>query len=656
MPFPNKMSQQGFDRISDMARITSFAILLIHIYHFCHPVFLGCHLTGKIPDRIVLNIEKTGLLNNLLNSKLIALGFLAISFLSTGSPISPVKTKGYSISFLIFGMLIYFGCVILFYQDYEANAIYFVYIISIVAGYLLIMVGGNSFSGLFKKGIKNDVFNSYNETFPQEERLIENEYSINFRAKYRYKNQIRKSWINIVNPMRGILICGTPGSGKTYFVVEQIIEQHIRKGFALVVYDFKYPDLSTLAYNYYLKYHKNYPVEPDFHYLNFDDPNFSHRCNFLHPDNLEDISDAAEFSRAFLLGLNKEWIEKQGDFWVESPINLLTAIIWFLRKYRDGKFCTFPHAIELLQADYQKLFSILSTLPEIETYVNPFRTAFLSESTKQLQGQVDGLKIAVARISSPKLYYILSGNDFTLDIANPKKPQILCLGNTPNKSQIYGSVISVYLTAIQRRLNRPGNHKSHIILEEFPTVYLNSIDKTLALSRSYNVATTIVIQNYSQLKLYYGNHQAEVIFNLPGNIICGQSYGETARLISERIGRILHSKESISKNSRDVSVSHSQQLDYAIPQSGIGKLSPGEMVGLLASNSNQNIKLNSYHAQLKIDKRKNEKVLLNPKRLPLIRINEEQDIFENYLIIKKQIVEILTNELNRMINTPELVT
>src|SRR6202035_3087847 len=110
----------------------------------------------------------------------------------------------------------------------------------------------------------------------------------------------------------------------------------------------------------------------------------------------------------------------------------------------------------------------------------------------------------------------------------------------------------------------------------------NAIDRNLALSRSYNVATTIVIQNFNQLKLYYGRNQAEVIFNIPGNIMCGQSYGETARLISERIGRTLQNKESFSTNSIDASVNKSLQLDFAVPQSTMAKLSPGEMVGLMA--------------------------------------------------------------------------
>jgi len=191
--------------------------------------------------------------------------------------------------------------------------------------------------------------------------LLENEYSVNLPAKYNLKGKTRSSWINIINPFRGLLVAGTPGAGKSYFVIRHIIDQHIKKGFTMFLYDFKFDDLSKIAYNKLLQYKGNYKIKPSFYVINFDDLNRTHRCNPLDPQSMNDITDATEASRTIMLGLNREWIKKQGDFFVESPINFLTSIIWYLRKYEDGKYCTLPHVIELMQADYDYLFPILNT-------------------------------------------------------------------------------------------------------------------------------------------------------------------------------------------------------------------------------------------------------------------------------------------------------
>src|SRR5690606_16417377 len=218
---------------------------------------------------------------------------------------------------------------------------------------------------------------------------------------------------------------GTPGAGKSYFVVRHIITQHIRKGFTMFIYDFKYDDLSRIAYNTLLKYASKYPIRPKFYVINFEDLSCSHRCNPLDPATMEDITDATESSRTIMLGLNRDWIKKQGDFFVESPINFVTAIIWFLRKYEEGKYCTLPHVIELMQLDYLHLFKLLKTETEIDVLINPFESAFRNEAMEQLEGQIASAKIGMARLSSPQLYYVLSGNDFKLDINNPKEPKIV---------------------------------------------------------------------------------------------------------------------------------------------------------------------------------------------------------------------------------------
>ena len=267
-----------------------------------------------------------------------------------------------------------------------------------------------------------------------------------------------------------------------------------------MVYDFKYDDLTKIAYNTLLKNKKSYSIVPGFYTINFDDLSKSHRCNPLDASTMFDITDATEASRSIMMGLNKEWITKQGDFFVESPINFLTAIIWFLKKYKNGKYCTLPHVIELMQVDYEKLFSVLRTEAEIEVLINPFISAYQNNAMEQLEGQVASAKIGMARLSSPQLYWVLSANDFTLDINNPATPKIVCLANNPQKQQVYGAVLSLYITRLIKLVNKKNQVKSSLIFDEFPTIFFNDVDSLIATARSNKVATCLGIQDFSQLR------------------------------------------------------------------------------------------------------------------------------------------------------------
>lgn len=349
------------------------------------------------------------------------------------------------------------------------------------------------------------------------------------------------------------MVLGTPGSGKSYFVIRHVITQHIRKGFSMFVYDFKFDDLSRIAYNTWLQHKDNYTVTPKFYVINFDDLSRTHRCNPLEPSSMTDITDAAESARTILMGLNREWIKKQGDFFVESPINFLTAIIWYLTRYKEGVFCTLPHVIELMQTDYDSLFTLLRTEKEIEVLINPFVNAYLNDVMEQLEGQIASAKVAMARLSSPQLYYVLSGNDFNLDINNPEDPKIVCMGNNPQKIQIYGAVLSLYVNRLVKQVNKKGKLKSSLVFDEFPTIYLNNMDSLIATARSNKVATCLGIQDFSQLRKDYGREQADVIMNISGNIISGQVTGDTAKQLSERFGKIMQDRESLSINSNDTS-------------------------------------------------------------------------------------------------------
>ncbi|RZJ87416.1 MAG: conjugal transfer protein TraG, partial [Chryseobacterium sp.] len=620
---------QALRKIIDFTRLISIFILSTHFYICCYAAFKQWGWTANITDRIIFNISKTGLFDNLLNPKLAALLLLAISLLGVKGKKDEKIQKNAIVAYILTGLLLYFISILCLLLPFSLFLIAMLYIGITSIGYMLILTGGGLLSRLIKDQLDQDTFNTENETFPQEERLLENEYSINLPAKYRLKDKIRNSWINVINPFRGILVAGTPGAGKSYFVIRHIIEQHIKKGFSMFLYDYKYDDLSKIVYNALLKYLGNYKVKPTFWVIDFE--NILHRCNPLHPESMEDITDATESSRTIMMGLNRDWIKKQGDFFVESPINFLTAIIWYLRRYQNGRFCTLPHVIELMQADYDKLFAVLKEQDEIKVLINPFISAYQNKAMAQLEGQIASAKIGLARLSSPQLYYVLSGNDFTLDINNPEEPKIVCVGNNPQKQQVYGAVLSLYISRMIKLVNRKNQMKSSLIFDEFPTIFFNNMDGLIATARSNKVATTLAVQDFSQLKKDYGTEQADVITGIVGNIISGQVTGDTAKKLSDTFGKIVQDRESKSINSSDVSISKSTQMDSAIPASKIASLSSGEFVGMVADNPEQKIKLKMFHSEIQNDHdliAKEEKAY---KPIPIVGRVRYGDIIENYV-------------------------
>ena len=647
-------NEAGLRKILDFTRLGAILVLLLHCYFYCYGAFERWGLSSPWGDQFLQNIALTGLYSTPLKSKLIALGLLGISLLGARGKKSENINPRSILIYLVLGLSLYFSSTLILRFQGPVEQLATGYMILTGTGFLLVLAGGNLLSRYIRVNLGKDIFNELNETFPQEERLLENEYSINLPAQYNLRGKVRKSWINIINPFRGLLVCGSPGAGKSYFVIQHIIRQHIRKGFTMLVYDFKYDDLTKIAYNTLLKNKSRYKVEPKFYTINFDDLSKSHRCNPLDASTMFDITDATEASRSIMMGLNRDWITKQGDFFVESPINFLTAIIWFLKKYQGGKFLTLPHVIELMQVDYEKLFSVLRTEPEIEVLINPFISAYQNDAMEQLEGQVASAKIGMARLSSPQLYWVLSANDFTLDINDPDKPKIVCLANNPQKQQIYGAVLSLYVTRLIKLVNQKNKLKSSLIFDEFPTIFFNDIDSLIATARSNKVATCLGIQDFSQLKKDYGADQSSVIMNITGNIISGQVTGETSKFLSERFGKINQVKESISINRTDTSVSKSSQLDFAIPQSKIAGLSSGEFVGMVADDPTNKIKLKSFHSEII-----NNYELLNQetnayKPLPLISNVTAQMVNENFRNVKKEVTEIIEMEIERILNTPGL--
>ncbi|MFD0795490.1 conjugal transfer protein MobC [Mucilaginibacter litoreus] len=647
-------NDQAMRKILDMTRLISLVVLILHFYKECYAAFAGWHFVSTLTDRLLENIIRTGLFSNFYKAKLIALGFLMIALIGVQGKKDEKQTFKTASIYLLTGLVFYFISGLVLLVKLEVSVVALLYMAITTLGYMLFLSGGTMLSRIIRDKLKDDIFNTENQTFPQEERLIENEYSINLPARYKLKGKVRNSWINYINMFRALLVLGSPGSGKSYFIIRHVITQHIKKGFAMFVYDFKMPDLSVIAYNTWLNNKDKYKVEPKFYSINFDDLSHSHRCNPLDPSAMLDITDAVESARTILLGLNREWIKKQGDFFVESPINFLTAIIWYLRKYKDGEFCTLPHVIELMQVEYDDLFTILRTQKEIEVLINPFVSAYLRDAVEQLEGQIASAKITMARIASPQLYYVLSGNDFTLDINNPAAPKIVCMGNNPQKIQIYGAVLSLFTNRLLKNINQKGKLKCSLVFDEFPTLTTDIIP-TIATGRSNLISTCLGIQDASQLRKDYGKEQADVIMNIVGNIAAGQVSGDTAKQISERVGKIMQDRESLSINRSDTSISKSKQLEAAVPPSRISSLSSGEFVGMVADNPDCKIELKAFHSEIINDHDALKKEIDGYKEIPLVRKLDNAIVQRNYIEIKQDVQRIIQLEMERLLSDPALM-
>lgn len=647
----------------EFGRAVSIFLLVVHVYVYCYPSITAWHLSLEVIDRILVNFnDTTGIFNCILWSKLLAVLLLAVSCLGTHG------VKGEKITWPKIYAALVAGCVLFFLNwwllelplPHMANTAF--YIFTLTAGYLALLMSGLWMSRLYRHNLMEDVFNMENESFMQETRLMENEYSVNLPTRFYYKKRWNNGFVNIVNIFRACMVIGTPGSGKSYAIVNSYIRQLIAKGFAIYIYDYKFDDLSTIAYNSLLKNMDKYEVKPRFYVINFDDPCRSHRCNPINPEFMTDISDAYEASYTIMLNLNRTWIEKQGDFFVESPIILLAAIIWYLKIYKNDIYCTFPHAVELLNKPYSDLFTILTSYPELENYLSPFMDAWKGNAQDQLQGQIASAKIPLTRMISPQLYWVMTGNDFSLDINNPKEPKLLCVGNNPDRQNIYSAALGLYNSRIVKLINKKKQLKCAVIIDELPTIYFRGLDNLIATARSNKVGVLLGFQDFSQLTRDYGEKESKVIQNTVGNIFSGQVVGETAKTLSERFGKVLQQRQSVSINRQDVSTSINTQLDSLIPASKIANLSQGTFVGAVADNFDEKIEQKIFHAEIVVDHVKISAEEKAYRKIPIINDFKDrngddimmQQIQRNYDQIKADAQAIINEEMQRIKNDPEL--
>ena len=654
---------RALGKVMDFMRGISVIFLLVNCYWFCYEAFHVWGGTLGIIDKILMNFQRTtGLFSSILWTKLFCVVFLALSCLGTKGVKEEKITWPKIWTVLFSGFVFFFLNWWLLALPIGKVGAATLYIFTLSIGYICLLMGGVWMSRLLKNNLMDDVFNTENESFMQETRLMENEYSVNLPTRFYYKKKWNKGWINVVNPFRASMVLGTPGSGKSYAIVNNYIKQQIEKGFAMYIYDYKFPDLSEIAYNHLLQHLDAYKVKPQFYVINFDDPRKSHRCNPINPAFMTDISDAYESAYTIMLNLNRSWIQKQGDFFVESPIILLAAIIWFLKIYENGKYCTFPHAIEFLNRPYAQIFPILTSYDELANYLSPFMDAWEGGAQDQLQGQIASAKIPLSRMISPALYWVMTGDDFSLDINNPNEPKVLVVGNNPDRQNIYSAALGLYNSRIVKLINKKKQLKSSVIIDELPTIYFRGLDNLIATARSNKVAVCLGFQDFSQLTRDYGDKESKVIQNTVGNVFSGQVVGETAKTLSERFGKVLQQRQSMTINRNDKSTSISTQMDSLIPASKISNLTQGMFVGAVSDNFDERIDQKIFHAEIVVDSAKVSAEMKAYQPIPVIvdftnevgSDNLKETIEANYRKVKREILSLVDSEIQRIKNTPVL--
>ena len=654
---------RALGKVMDFMRGISVIFLLVNCYWFCYEAFHVWGFTLGIIDKILMNFQRTtGLFSSILWTKLFCVVFLALSCLGTKGVKEEKITWPKIWTVLFSGFVFYFLNWWLLVLPIGKVGAASLYIFTLSIGYICLLMGGVWMSRLLKNNLMDDVFNTENESFMQETRLMENEYSVNLPTRFYYKKKWNNGWINVVNPFRASMVLGTPGSGKSYAIVNNYIKQQIEKGFAMYIYDYKFPDLSEIAYNHLLHHLDAYKVKPQFYVINFDDPRKSHRCNPINPAFMTDISDAYESAYTIMLNLNRSWIQKQGDFFVESPIILLAAIIWFLKIYEDGKYCTFPHAIEFLNRPYAQIFPILTSYDELANYLSPFMDAWEGGAQDQLQGQIASAKIPLSRMISPALYWVMTGDDFSLDINNPNEPKVLVVGNNPDRQNIYSAALGLYNSRIVKLINKKKQLKSSVIIDELPTIYFRGLDNLIATARSNKVAVCLGFQDFSQLSRDYGDKESKVIQNTVGNVFSGQVVGETAKTLSERFGKVLQQRQSMTINRNDKSTSISTQMDSLIPASKISNLTQGMFVGAVSDNFDERIDQKIFHAEIVVDSAKVSAEMKAYQPIPVIvdfknedGLNKQKESIEaNYRKVKEEILSLVDSEIMRIKNDPKL--
>jgi len=584
-------TRQEYEKVYITSILFAVVILIANLYYFCHPILSVAGLTFAPLDYLMQMLRHGGVFSNPLKTKffvILLLGLCSVVRSGKGAKVEPAI----HISVGLLSLLLFLFPLINPVQ-YMLMTIFGT--IGLVWTFAML---GRLFSGFHEHD------NDLRESFEQESAPIDGPWAINLPTKYYYKKQWHNGIIPVGNPFRGILVVGSAGSGKSFSVFIPLIEQMIAKGFSMMLYDFKMPDLTKVVYNALLRNKDKYKIKPQFYCINFKDPVKSNRCNPLDPMYLADIIDASETARVIMDALNKG--NEKKDFFFMSAQQYIGICIWLLRIYtppggKMGDWCDIPHLIELINQDYTKVLQIVKKQPTLDGKARVFIDAYDANAQDQLQGQIASARIPLNDIASPVLYWVLSGNDFNLDLNDPEEPKILCIGNDPDRQQVYGAALSLFTFRIIKRVNRPGRVPCSIVLDELPTLMVEGLANLMATARSNLVNVTMGIQDLSQIIAEYNEKEAEKILGLPANVFVGASSVKTAEKYSKEFGREFRRQESQTRNIDSESVSISYHEEEIMPIRKITSLPQGTFIGKVAVENNSTVKQPFFCGAIQID-------------------------------------------------------
>lgn len=462
------------------------------------------------------------------------------------------------------------------------------YIFLSLIGAILALVGMSNTSKLIKSNLGKDVWNVEEESFMQDTELIETETSINIPTLFYYKRKVYKGWINM-NPFRGVMVIGTPGSGKSFGVINPCIRQMIQKGFTLCIYDFKFPTLANIALYQYINNQRQgkYP-NYKFHVINVNDVESSVRVNPLATKYISSLIQATEVSESLVKAL-KKGDSKGESFFDESAINFLTACIYFFNQYENGKYSTLPHILSFITMSYDKIFPILFSNTELIPLLSPFISAHEKKAYEQLEGQVGTLKIFLSKLATKETYFVFGQDDVPLNISNPDNPTVFIMASDPDTQSASSTLYSLVVNRIINLVNRTGNLPTGIIVDEVPTLYLHKIENLIATARSNKVGVVLGLQELPQFKQQYGDKTADTISSVIGNVLSGSARSkQTLEWLQTLAGKKKQMGESLNIDKSRASINFSEKLDNLIPTGKIANLKTGEMVGVIAKDVNHN--------------------------------------------------------------------
>jgi hypothetical protein len=547
---------------------------------------------------VIEKIATFGIYDSLIYSKLATLLMVGITCIGTRAKKTLEFNAKKMVIIPIFIGIIFVILSVFFYRHFMSLILFqlpfnwILYMIFSVIGVVLIHVALDNLSKIIKSGLGKDRFNIENESFQQQVNIVENKYSVNIPTMFYYKGKFRNGWINITNPFRGTWVLGTPGSGKTFSIIEPFIRQHSAKGFAMVVYDYKFPTLGRKLFYHYLINKKlgKTPKNCQFRIINFTEVEYSNRINPIQRKYIPTMGAASETASTLIESLQKGKKEGGGggadDFFKSAAENFLAAIIFFFVRYKGGKYSDMPHVLAFLNEEYTTIFDVLMTDDEIYPLLAPFKTALKNKAMDQLEGMAGTLRVYASRLATKEAYWVFSGDDFDLKVSDPNNPAYLLIANDPEMESITGSLNALILNRLITRVNS-GEGKNipvDIIVDELPTLYFHKIDRLIGTARSNRVSVTLGFQELPQLEGDYGKVGMQKVISVCANVICASArYKDTLEWLQNDIfGKVKQIKEGISITHAKTTISLNEQLENLIPAAKIADMPTGFLCGQTA--------------------------------------------------------------------------